>query len=100
MLSKQEILDRITGLLAEKTGGPKPCVVCGQTNWITPDKFMRIPAAKSPSDISQGGGSFPFQPIICGHCGNTHLINLLVLGIKSEDFKSLTYPDETNAKKE
>jgi hypothetical protein len=99
MPTKQEIRERISNLLNEKTGGEKPCVVCGRTAWVISDLYIRSPATRDPNNFNYSGTGFPLQPIICAHCGNTHLINLLVLGIKNEDMVSIIYPDEDASKK-
>jgi hypothetical protein len=102
MPTKQEIYERISKLLMEKSGGAaKPCSVCGQIQWMVADKYVRFHATRDPNQFStESGIGFPIQPVICGHCGNTHFINLLVLGIPNEELASIVYPqdDATNQK--
>lgn len=80
MASRQEILDKITAAINEKTGGQKPCVVCGQTKWIVVDKFVVLTVGNDPVQLRIGGETMPLVPVVCTICGNTNLMNLMVLG--------------------
>jgi hypothetical protein len=101
MPTKREIFAKIQGLLAEKTGGSKPCVVCGQNRWIIVDKYVRFAVTRDPNlYFTDEKSGFPFQPLVCSTCGNTHFINLLTLGFSDADLASCVYPsDEDETKK-
>jgi len=91
MASKKEVLEKIIAAVNEKTGGQKPCNLCGQVKWHLPDKFVVIPVGNDPAGIELGGPAMSLIPLVCTHCGNTHLLNLRILGftdmaaIKIED---------------
>lgn len=96
MPSKQEVVEKITAALNERTGGQKPCVVCGQTKWIVVPKFVVATVGNDPQQVMLGGQSMPLVPVVCTNCGNTNLINLLVLGFK--DTSLLKIDDDGAAK--
>jgi len=97
MSKKQEIIKKIADRLSERAGEPKPCSLCGETNWQLQDMYANIIASHDPSTMNIGGQSFPTIPLVCMNCGNTHFINLLVLGFR-EELKDLKF--EVNAKAE
>ena len=44
-----------------------------------------------------GGKAYPFVTISCRTCGNTHFINLLILGFSDKDWEALGIEtEETN----
>jgi hypothetical protein len=91
---KEEITQRIIKRLTEKTGRARPCAVCGHESWTVEQHFIQLSVTDNPLAVTLGGSGFPLQPIICQHCGNTQLINLLILGFSLEELKTLTYPND------
>lgn len=85
MPSKKEVFAKLVGLLNEKTGGQQPCAVCGKQAWRLQESFIHMPVAPHPNAVRLGGEGFPMWPIVCGNCGNTLFLNLLVLGVKDLD---------------
>jgi hypothetical protein len=80
--TREEITQRVLDRLTERVGEYKPCVVCGQQDWLIQDLYTVIPLTGNPNTFQQPsyGAILPSVPLICQNCGNTHLINLLVLG--------------------
>ncbi|MBI4292519.1 MAG: hypothetical protein HY661_13665 [Betaproteobacteria bacterium] len=96
MASKEEVIKKITIALNEKAGGQQPCVVCGKTQWLIVDQFVTMTVAKEPNAVRLGGASMPLVPLVCTNCGNTHLLNLLVLGFS--DLSALKIDDDADTK--
>jgi hypothetical protein len=96
MPSKQDVLQRVLAAIQEKTGGQKSCSLCGHRQWTIPEGFARIQINGDPQANVLGGLALPSIPLTCTHCGNTHLLNLLVLGFTD---LSLIKIDEDGAAK-
>lgn len=60
---------------------PGSCSVCGQNNWILNEYITYIDLSEPGGPITIGGQSMPCAPLVCNHCGNTLLFNLVVLGV-------------------
>jgi translation initiation factor 2 beta subunit (eIF-2beta)/eIF-5 len=90
---KADISQRILNRLTERVGEYKPCAVCGKHDWLLQDKFANIPLVSDPSGnrLPQYAPMMPNVALVCQNCGNTHFINLLVLGF---DLKSLKADDD------
>lgn len=56
----------------------KPCPFCGG-NWIVSNKIFKISEYKNESLINLDNLIQPVVPITCDNCGNTVLVNPLVL---------------------
>lgn len=81
MPSKAEVLAKISAALNQKTGGQKPCVICGQINkWTILDSYSVPILGLDPGGPHFFGASLPLVPLVCTNCGNTHFINLRILG--------------------
>lgn len=89
IVSNQEIIQRIIQKLTEKTGGMHPCPICGHATWQVGNLYAVLALSKHPTEIQLSGPVHPMIPLICSHCGNTHQINLLVLGFSTEELKSM-----------
>lgn len=92
MATKEEIQERISHLLREKAPKPHECTICGHREWMIGDVYVHLSTSVDPNAATLGGSGFPLLPIICRHCGNTHLVNLLLLGFKESELKDLIYP--------
>ena len=114
----------IIGALLERLPGKKlgACSVCGTTRWQLQEAFIAIEASTEMGLIQQVDEKrlqhsddrvFPSAALMCANCGNTHLLNLGVLGLgnlfaepeekaadKIDASPALTPPDtrESNAK--
>jgi hypothetical protein len=86
-MTNEEIIQRIFKKLNEKAGNPHPCPVCGHVAWKVDCLYATLPLSPNPLEISLAGRIQPLIPLICAHCGNTQLINLLILGFSQEDLK-------------
>jgi hypothetical protein len=88
-MGNQEIFERIIQKLTEKTGSMHPCPICGQTAWQVGNLYVVQALSPRPTELKIGGPVYPMIPLICSHCGNTHQMNLLVLGFGEEELKSM-----------
>ena len=74
----KRIIDAITAKSPMGIG----CSVCGTRTWtIQNDGLVYLAIQPSGDTILVGGPSLPSVAIICRNCGNTLLLNVLVLGI-------------------
>ena len=94
MASKEEILNKILDALKQKAGNrTHTCSICGQMNWVLGDRFVRLPAdtrASGGVSLTLGGPTYPLAVLICANCGNTHFLNLLLLGFQNLDELTIT----------
>jgi hypothetical protein len=68
------------------------CGICGQRTWRVLNTFIAMPASTelegqpptspdvSPTKASQDR-ILPFVGLVCTNCGNTHFLNLRILGL-------------------
>lgn len=80
MEKNTEVQNRIISAIKEKTGGLKPCSLCGNSNWNVEPSYVVLPVTRDPRQFTIGEGHYPLMAIGCSKCGNTHLLNLLTLG--------------------
>lgn len=57
------------------------CPACGSDHWVMAGGFMTLPLADGAGGDPAGGSALPCAAIVCKHCGNTLLFNLVVLGL-------------------
>lgn len=75
---RKEVIDTIRG----KAPSFGPCVICGHTVWVLQDGFV-MPALQDEVGVMRlGGTTLPSIAITCQHCGNTHMLNVIVLGLR------------------
>lgn len=95
----QQVRDRIIQALEAKIlgggGEPQACTICGNRTWGI-GSFAPMTSALMPTQVRLGGQVYPFITIFCSNCGNTQLVNLLILGFSDEDLKTLVFADEDN----
>ncbi len=62
---------------------PKACPVCGQRSWVVAQGVtyleLGVPGTRYTTGYREE--AIPCVPVVCNHCGNTLLFNLIVLGI-------------------
>ena len=61
-----------------------PCVLCGETSWQLDTDFAAVEASADKRNIKSSmerESLFPLMTLICGNCGNTHFINLRIIGV-------------------
>ena len=93
-----KVLNRIIGKIASK-GQPRKCAMCGVTAW-TVGQYVTLQAANhalGPAvpwvpPYGSHTANYPCVAVYCSNCGNTHLVNLLVLGFTEQELQSLTLP--------
>lgn len=61
------------------------CPVCSARQWSILDHFLNGIVFYPGGGMVIGGPSYPHVGLICGHCGNTQLINAVVAGILPGD---------------
>jgi hypothetical protein len=98
LATREEIYSRIIGLLEEKASKPSQCSFCGSNNWMVAKGYAFLPLTPNPKKPRISGAGFPFLPVMCRQCGNTHLINLLLLGVKDADLEGIAYPEDDGTK--
>jgi hypothetical protein len=60
----------------------RPCPFCGKrAGYTLADGFVFLPAVRQPMAVERGGTSLPSIALICRKCGNTMLLNAVVLGL-------------------
>ena len=71
------ILDTFVARLPEKQ---LICPLCRQKNWILSNGFVLLPTQEESDTITNVGmRGLVLAALSCTNCGNTHLLNLLVL---------------------
>lgn len=91
-----EVVNRIARKLQEK-GGLQKCPTCGANKWVigqyvTLQVSGQVPSLPNPYGFRPPSTNYPTVAIFCSNCGNTQLVNLLVLGFTEQDLPSLTLP--------
>ena len=72
----------IIAKIAERAGGRVgPCSVCRTEKFTLTDGFALISISDQPNLVQLGGQTLPSVALVCTNCGNTLLINLLLLGM-------------------
>lgn len=56
------------------------CEICKNTNWLIDPFMVNLPVTNKVV-VTLGGSVLPLLPITCSKCGNTHLLNLSILGL-------------------
>jgi hypothetical protein len=97
--STEEIQRRILKVMADKGVGARPCPVCGNPEWMI-GAYVVPTVVTNPSTVSLGGPSYPCVSLLCRRCGNTHLLNLYLLGFTKEQFQELILPELPGTKEE
>lgn len=73
---------RIMQAIEERASGSGACPVCGRSQWILADGFVMLSVQSEPTgNLVIGGRTLPSVALICGNCGDTRFLNLLVLGL-------------------
>jgi hypothetical protein len=80
----QKVLDAVR----DKWKAPAQCPVCHSNNWDVSREVYELREFQH-GGISLGGSALvPIIPVTCGVCGNTVLLNALLLGIDMKESKS------------
>jgi len=95
MSTNEEIAKRIIAALEEKVGRRQiSCPICGNKSWTVNNRYAVLTLSEDANQVTSGGDIMPLIPVNCTKCGNTQLINILVLGFKEEDFESLKFSEK------
>lgn len=62
----------------------KNCPMCGANNWTIGEDVVTMVRVDENNSIQLGGKITPVVPMICSNCGNTLLINPLVIQCSEE----------------
>lgn len=82
MYLKPEVMERILGAMRERVPNWQPCAVCAQSNWQVIDGLVRIAVADDlTGPAGLGPRAMPLVAVMCNICGNTVLLNLMILGL-------------------
>lgn len=73
--------------LIDDTWRKKNCILCGESKWTLSGTVFEMREMQQEGDIGidKKLPIFPVIPIACQKCGNTHLINPVVIGLFDED---------------
>lgn len=88
----------VTGLLTQaerqsiatrldEKGAPQTCECCGKRQWALGDHIVSPQSlARHPTHLRQAPADpfFPSVLLLCQNCGNSKLLNLLILGFGDE----------------
>lgn len=58
----------------------KTCPMCGENKWDIGNQMITMVGVGEDKSIQLGGQFMPLVPIVCSACGNTVLVNPLVVG--------------------
>lgn len=92
----QAVASRIIAKMKAK-GTTKPCVLCGVNSWIV-GQYVTLNVSPRPGGAATPWGqigpskTYPTVCVFCGNCGNTQLLNLLVLGFEEHELSELQLP--------
>lgn len=78
-LNTKKLLDEIRN----KWGG-RPCPYCGEAEWLASDKIFELREYNDGNLVIGGVPIQPVVPITCNNCGNTVLINPIVINAVEE----------------
>jgi ribosomal protein S27AE len=59
----------------------KPCPMCGESNWSVSDKVFEMREFHGGNIVLGGGAIQPVIPVTCSNCGNSIMVNALVIGV-------------------
>ena len=81
MALTKEAQKQISQAVNARAESLRACTVCGHTTWTIADAVVTLPGQAHLGAVTPGGRVLPSAALVCDNCGNTHLLNLLVLGL-------------------
>ena len=76
-----EIQGQISSAIAGKQVAGR-CPLCGNQRWTLANGFVYVTLQPDFGGVYVGGtGGLPSVALVCTNCGNTHLLNLVTLGL-------------------
>ena len=73
---------RIREALDRHGAQSRTCQMCGTSGWILADGWVFLSLTESLGNLRIGGPGLPCIALSCGNCGDTHLFNALILGLR------------------
>lgn len=58
------------------------CSLCGESDWTLADGIVAIVLQDTPGTVALGGRTLANFALTCSNCGNTLLLNGIVLGLR------------------
>lgn len=92
--TRKQINDMIIKALEDKGGGSPACPIC-RTKQFAVGEFVPLPTAPNPlGNLNPYGQQqvLPCVSLTCQNCGNTMLVNLLVLGFPDSVLRGWGFP--------
>ena len=78
LLTKEQ-KEYVAKWITDKGGSPvRPCPVCNARQWVVGSHIV-APLRIEGGGVAIGGTLYPSVPLICGNCGNTHFMNIVVM---------------------
>ncbi len=74
-----EQAERIAKAVGERLNNDMPCPLCGVDDWALLTEVVPLVVQSRMSSVPSG--SLLNAPLVCNNCGNTHLLNLIALGL-------------------
>lgn len=75
---------RILRALKERVPDTVTCPLCHHSRWALSEGFYLLVVQDDPAVVHLGGKGLPLIALTCENCGNTHLLNALLLGLQDE----------------
>lgn len=75
-----EIANQIIAELNDR-GAARNCPLCNSYDWVIATGYTRLYFYGQPGLAHLFGQQMPLVALTCNVCGNTHLINLLTIGL-------------------
>lgn len=81
MALSQEQRDQVEAAITKRFVDEGRCSLCGSKHWVIGDGIGVFELLPSLAAGSRSHSGMPVLPIVCSQCGNTHLLNLMTLGL-------------------
>ena len=82
MAFSEEETKRVLAVIQQRVPEVARCPVCGQHDWTLADGLVRLTLQEERGVVVVGGRNMPCVALICKRCGNTLLLNVIVLGLR------------------
>jgi hypothetical protein len=79
-----EIGEKIVSAINEKAPHVV-CAVCGMDEFSLSDGFVVVTLQEDTKTVKLAGRGLPSAAIVCVNCGNTYLLNLIMLGVLEKE---------------
>ena len=97
MAFSPEEMDRIVAAIRERVPEIAKCAACGHDQWTLADGLVRLTLQKERGVVVVGGRNMPCVALICKRCGNTLLLNMIVLGLEDLTTKKAEREEESES---